>query len=100
MSTTAPAITGVDFVTIPTADIEASIHFYGEVLGLPFVERWGDRPAVEYAAGNPTRARMDPPEFHQESRPHAVPLASQVDDVRAAREHLEAQGVHFVSELI
>jgi len=100
MSTTAPAITGVDFVTIPTDDLEASIHFYGEVLGLPFVKRWGDRPAVEYQAGNVTLAVMDPTAFGQEFRPHAVPLAFQVDDVRAAREHLEAQGVHFVSELI
>jgi catechol 2,3-dioxygenase-like lactoylglutathione lyase family enzyme len=100
MSTTAPAITGVDFVTIPTDDLEASMHFYGEVLGLPVVKRWGDRPAVEYQAGNLTLAIMDPTAFGQEFRPHNVPLAFQVDDVAAARERLEAQGVRFVSELI
>jgi predicted enzyme related to lactoylglutathione lyase len=100
MSTTAPAITGVDFVTIPTDDIEASMHFYGELLGLPFVKRWGDRPAVEYQAGNVTLAIMDPTAFGQEFRPHSVPLAFQVDDVPAARARLEAQGVRFVSELI
>jgi catechol 2,3-dioxygenase-like lactoylglutathione lyase family enzyme len=100
--TTTPAtfVTGVDFVTIPAQDIEASAHFYGTVLGLPFVKRWGDMPAAEYQAGNVTIAIMEPTAFGQEFRPHAVPLAFHVDDVAAAREHLEAQGVTFVSELI
>src|SRR3954449_10897421 len=98
MSTTAPAITGVDFVTIPTDDLEASMHFYGEVLGLPFVKRWGEMPAVEYQAGNLTLAVMDPTAFGQEFQPHKVPLAFQVGDVAAAREELEAQGVTFVTD--
>ncbi|MDX6686261.1 MAG: hypothetical protein QOF86_2389, partial [Baekduia sp.] len=29
--TSAPMITGVDFVTVPSQDIDASIHFYGTV---------------------------------------------------------------------
>jgi catechol 2,3-dioxygenase-like lactoylglutathione lyase family enzyme len=33
--TTAGLITGVDFVTVPAKDFEASVHFYGTVLGLP-----------------------------------------------------------------
>ena len=72
--TTTPAtfITGVDFVTLPAEDFEASVHFYGTVLGLPPVKRWGDMPGAEF----------------------------QVDDVDAARAHLEAQGVRFVSETI
>ena len=70
--TTAPPtfITGVDFVAVPAEDFEASVHFYGTVLGLPPVKRWGDMPGAEF----------------------------QVDDVDAARAHLEAQGVRFVSE--
>ena len=35
----APVITGVDFVTLPANDLDASMHFYGTVLGLPFVKR-------------------------------------------------------------
>lgn len=99
---TVPAsfVTGVDFVTVPTQDIDASMHFYGTVLGLEFVKRWGDMPAAEYQAGNLTIAVMDPVAFGQEFRPHAVPLALQVDDVAAARAHLEAQGVQFVSDMI
>ncbi len=92
-------ITGVDFVTLPTNDIEASRRFYGEVLGLPFVKNWGDRPASEYQAGNLTIAIMDPTGFGQEYQgPHTSPLALAVDDVAAAREHLLAQGVTFVTE--
>ena len=44
------AVTGVDFVTVPAQDIDASMHFYGTVLGLPFVKRWGDMPAAEFVA--------------------------------------------------
>lgn len=97
---TAPAITGVDFVAVPTNDLDASIDFYGTVLGLPFVKRWGELPAVEYQAGNLTIAIMDPTAFGQEFRPHGSPIALQVADVAAARAHLEAQGVTFVTDLI
>jgi len=96
----APTITGVDFVTVPTQDIEASRRFYGEVLGLPFVKQWGELPGVEFQAGQLTIAIMDPTAFGQEFRPHAVPLALQVDDVAAARAALEAEGVEFVGDTI
>lgn len=99
-STPPLAVTGVDFVTVPTQDLDASMHFYGTVLGLPFVKRWGDRPAVEYQAGNLTIAVMDPTAFGQEFHPHSLPIALQVQDVGAARAALEAQGITFVSEVI
>jgi catechol 2,3-dioxygenase-like lactoylglutathione lyase family enzyme len=76
---TAPApasiVTGVDFVTIPAQDLGDSVRFYGTVLGLPFVKRWGEMPAAEFQAGNLTIAVMDPTAFGQEFRPHAVPVA-------------------------
>jgi predicted enzyme related to lactoylglutathione lyase len=97
---TSPAthVTGVDFVTVPAQDIEASRHFYGTVLGLPPVKQWGEMPAHEFQAGNLTIAVMDPTAFGQEFRAHALPIALQVEDVQAAREDLEAQGVTFVTE--
>ena len=95
MSTT---ITGVDFVTIPTQDIEKSVHFYGTVLGLPPVKQWGDMPAHEFQAGNLTIAVMEPTAFGQEFRAHGLPIALQVDDVDATRASLEAQGVQFVTD--
>jgi predicted enzyme related to lactoylglutathione lyase len=100
MTTSSPTITGVDFVAVPSKDIEESVHFYGTVLGLPFVKRWGDMPAAEFQAGNLTLAVMDPTAFGQEFKPHSSPLAFQVDDVAAAREQLEAQGVQFVTDTI
>jgi predicted enzyme related to lactoylglutathione lyase len=101
MSTTETSlVTGVDFVTVPAKDIDESAHFYGTVLGLPFVKQWGSMPAKEYQAGNLTLAVMEPTAFQQEFRPHGVPVAFQVDDVAAARENLESQGVEFVTEII
>lgn len=100
--TTTPAspIIGVDFVTVPAQDFEASVHFYGSVLGLPLVKRWGDMPGAEFQAGNLTLAVMEPTAFGQEFRSHSLPITFQVDDVVAARTQLQAQGVEFVSEMI
>jgi predicted enzyme related to lactoylglutathione lyase len=101
MSTTETSlVTGVDFVTVPAKDIDESAHFYGTVLGLPFVKQWGSMPAKEYQAGNLTLAIMDPTAFGQEFHAHKVPVALQVEDVAAARESLESQGVQFVSDMI
>jgi predicted enzyme related to lactoylglutathione lyase len=55
-------------------------------------------PASEYQAGNLTLSIMEPGAFGQELRPHALPVALQVDDVAAVRAELEAEGVEFVSE--
>jgi predicted enzyme related to lactoylglutathione lyase len=96
--TTTTLVTGVDFVTVPAQDFDASVHFYGTVLGLPFVKQWGEMPAKEFQAGNLTLAVMEPTAFGQEFRPHGLPIALQVDDVASAREELEAQGVKFVTE--
>jgi predicted enzyme related to lactoylglutathione lyase len=100
MTTSTSLVTGVDFVTVPAKDIDASASFYEDTLGLPFVKQWGSMPAKEYQAGNLTLAVIDPTAFGQEFRPHSLPIALQVDDVPAAREALEAQGVQFVTDLI
>jgi predicted enzyme related to lactoylglutathione lyase len=93
-------ITGVDFVTVPAQDFDESVHFYGTVLALPFVKRWGDMPGAEFQAGNLTLAVMEPTAFGQEFQAHRLPIAFQVDDVATARAQLEAQGVRFVSDMI
>jgi predicted enzyme related to lactoylglutathione lyase len=98
--TSATLVTGVDFVAVPARDFDASVNFYGTVLGLPFVKRWGDMPGAEFQAGNLTIAIMEPTAFGQEFHAHALPIALQVDDVPATREQLEAQDVQFVSDLI
>ena len=100
MSTSTSLVTGVDFVAVPARDFDESARFYGDVLGLPFVKQWGSMPGKEYQAGNLTLAVMDPTAFGQDFKAHSLPIALQVDDVAAARESLEAQGVQFVSDII
>jgi predicted enzyme related to lactoylglutathione lyase len=99
MQSDAALVTGVDFVTVPARDIDESVQFYGTTLGLPFVKRWGERPGVEFQAGNLTLALMDPTAFGQEFHPHSLPIALHVADVAAAREQLVAKGVRFVTEV-
>ena len=98
MTRTASLITGVDFVAIPAKDFEAMTAFYGEMLGLPFVKRWGTRDGAEYQAGNLTLAIMRAEDFGASFSANAVPIALQVDDVASAREQLETRGVQFVTE--
>jgi predicted enzyme related to lactoylglutathione lyase len=99
MSSPTTLVTGVDFVCVPTADFDAAIAFYGDVLGLPCIDRYGRMPGAEFQAGNLTLAVMDARAFGQEFRPNALPIALQVDDVAAAREQLEAAGVEFVTDI-
>lgn len=96
---TTTMVTGVDFVTVPAQDFDASVEFYGTTLGLPLVKRWGDRPGIEFQAGNLTLAIMEPTAFGQEFRAHSLPIALHVEDVAAAREQLQAKGVRFVTEV-
>lgn len=94
---TTPLITGVDFVCIPTTDHDRACAFYGDVLGLERKQRWGDRPATEFQAGNLTLAVFDPTGFGQgPARPNSAPIALQTDDVAATRDALQAKGVTFV----
>jgi catechol 2,3-dioxygenase-like lactoylglutathione lyase family enzyme len=100
MSTQTSLVTGVDFVAVPVTDYDASAEFYGEVLGLPFVKRWGDLPAGEFQAGNLTLAVLQPDAFGIEFKPSNAWIALQVDDVAAARAGLEAQGIEFRMDTI
>ena len=95
-----PLITGTDFIAVGTRDYDAAARFYGEVLGLPLSKRWGDMPAGEFENGTVTLAVMQSDAFGLEFSPHSHPIAFQVDDVAAAREALEAQGVEFVPDNI
>jgi predicted enzyme related to lactoylglutathione lyase len=99
MTTANTLVTGVDFVCVPTADFDAAVAFYGDVLGLPCIDRYGKMPGAEFQAGNLTLAVMEAEAFGQEFRPNALPIALQVDDVAAAREQLEAAGVEFVTDI-
>ena len=100
MSTTTSLVTGVDFVSLPTSDLDAAMDFYGDVLGLERSKRWGKMPAGEFENGTVTIAVMQSDAFGIEFSPHSHPIAFQVDDVAAARAALEAKGVEFVADNI
>jgi catechol 2,3-dioxygenase-like lactoylglutathione lyase family enzyme len=88
-------ITGTDFVTLASSDIDRSVEFYGTVLGLPESARYGQMPGVEFETGNLTLALLESKAFGIEFQAHNHPVALHVDDVAEARAELEAKGVGF-----
>ena len=85
----------VDFVDVPTRDVERSIAFYRDVLELP----QNPREPTEFETGNVTLAIWKPEEQGVEFASGASHgIALRVADVSAARAELEAKGVEFVGE--
>jgi len=94
MTTTAPVITGVDFLSVPTRDLDVAVEFYGTTLGLPCSVCLKDRNYAEFETGNLTLSVMVPDKMGIEH--HALRhVALHVDDMQAARASLEARGVAF-----
>jgi predicted enzyme related to lactoylglutathione lyase len=97
-------VTGVDFVSVPTRNLEAAMEFYGDVLGLPRSTTWQrpghDPVGAEYETGTVTLALMACERLGVEFQANKVPIALRVDDVAAARAELEARGVAFNGETI
>jgi catechol 2,3-dioxygenase-like lactoylglutathione lyase family enzyme len=100
MATNTQLISGTDFITVPTQDIDRAVEFYGGTLGLPELKRWGSRPAVEFETGNLTIAVMQSDAFGVEFRANNHPIEFQVADVAAARAELESRGVEFKGEIL
>jgi catechol-2,3-dioxygenase len=55
-------VTGVSELVLEVADLGAAERFYGDVLGLPVVERWQEREAVWVMAGDRTRIGLWKPQ--------------------------------------
>jgi catechol 2,3-dioxygenase-like lactoylglutathione lyase family enzyme len=87
-----------DFVSVPVTDLERSIGWYRDVLGLPQTGR-GSWP--EFRLGeNVFLYLLDPTNIGQEFRgPHTSAIALRVPDVAEAKAALEARGVTFDGEL-
>ena len=100
MSTQTSLVTGVDFVALPVSDYDTAAAFYGDVLGLPFVKRWGSLPAGEFQAGNLTLALVQPDAFGIEFKQGNAWVALQVEDVEAARAALTDEGIEFRGDTI
>ena len=104
MSTTTSVVTGVDFVSVPTSNLEAAMDFYADVLGLERSSVWQrpghERVGAEFETGTVTVALIPSERLGITFQPNLVPLALQVEDVEAARTELESRGVSFFADTI
>src|SRR3954447_25118507 len=100
-ATQAPTIvTGVDFVSVPTQDLERAAAFYGETLGLRRSMYKPERNFAEFETGDVTLSVVDPEKMGIGSfKPNANHLALQVEDVPAARAKLQKRGVEFMGDI-
>src|SRR3954467_1161174 len=96
---TAAVVTGVDFVSVPTRDLERSVAFYGQTLGLERSAYRPDRNHAEFETGTVTINVMDPERMGVGSfTPNANVIALHVDDVEQARATLTERGVAFAGD--
>jgi catechol 2,3-dioxygenase-like lactoylglutathione lyase family enzyme len=94
VTATTSLVTGVDFVGVPTRDLEAATRFYGTVLGLPRSAH-KDGLFAEFETGNLTLSVFNPGAMGLEHHEQKNSIALHVDDVESARATLEARGVSF-----
>ena len=86
-----------DFVSVPVTDMERSIRFYGETLGL---EQVGHGGYPEFQLGeNVSLYLIDLTSVGREfSGPHTAYIALRVPDVAETRAELEGKGIAFDGE--
>jgi catechol 2,3-dioxygenase-like lactoylglutathione lyase family enzyme len=82
----------VDFVSVPTRDVERAVAWYRDALGLP---------ASEFSAGevettNVTLAFWNPEADGETFQPNAAGIALRVADVHAAVEEARAAGAEVI----
>ena len=86
----------VDFVSVPTRDVERAVAFYRDVLGLPASEFTGG----EVETPNVTLSFWNPERDGEEFVANVAGVALRVPDVDATRRELEAKGVEFLGETV
>jgi catechol 2,3-dioxygenase-like lactoylglutathione lyase family enzyme len=90
-------ITKIDFVAVPSTDVERSRAFYIDTLGL----RQDERNQDEFWVGETCFGIYEPATYGIEFVPQTTaPLGLHVDDMEAARGELEAKGVVFGGETL
>jgi predicted enzyme related to lactoylglutathione lyase len=91
-------VTRVDFVGIPTRDLDRAVEFYGTTLGIPMSRHIPERNFAEFETGNLTLNLMNAEKMGLEHHAVRNAIALHVDDVAAARSDLEAKGVEFAMD--
>jgi predicted enzyme related to lactoylglutathione lyase len=93
-------VTGVDFVSIATQDLERAAAFYRETLELRQTVYAPERNHAEFDTGTVTFSVIDPVKMGIGAfQPNPNLFALQVDDVAAARSTLEERGVEFIGDI-
>ena len=93
-------IRGTDFVVYQVSDMDKSIAFYRDTLGMElegYVEEFG---WAEFTATPTTLALLDPAKFEEgaKPRPGGASIALAVEDVRAAVEEVKGKGVKVIMD--
>src|SRR5436305_11918555 len=88
----------VDFISIPTRDLDRARRFYQETLGLPLERE--TRAGIEVRAGQVTLGIWEPERMGLPFAPNPNDIALRVPDVAAARASLAASGVEFEGEIL
>ena len=89
----------VDFVSVPVTDMEHSVSWYRDTLGLP---QTGEGGFPEFKLGdNAFLYLIDPTAIGGAfTAPHGSPIALRVADVAATRAELESKGVAFTGDVL
>jgi predicted enzyme related to lactoylglutathione lyase len=98
LQTNSIGVERTDFVGVFTQDLERSIKFYGETLGLKRNER-AHPEWPEFETGNLTLSLITPEKTGVEFAPSKGSIALRVPDVEAARRKLEEADVDFFGEV-
>jgi predicted enzyme related to lactoylglutathione lyase len=100
MAAQTPIVTGVDFVSVPTQDLEAAVAFYGTTLGLHRSAYVPERNFAEFETGNLTLSVWNPEAMGLSFNASPNPVALHVDDVAESRAELEQRGVAFNGDIL
>jgi predicted enzyme related to lactoylglutathione lyase len=100
MTAATEIVTGVDFITIPTQNLDASVEFYGNTLGLERSVYMPDRNFAEFETHTVTLSVVVAEKMGFPFAPSGNPVALHVEDVAEARATLEARGVEFQGEIL
>jgi catechol 2,3-dioxygenase-like lactoylglutathione lyase family enzyme len=100
MAAQTPLVNGVDFVSVPTRDLETAVDFYGTTLGLRRSAYVPERNFAEFETGNLTLSVWNPEAMGLPFSASANPVALHVDDVALARDELESRGVAFNGDIL
>ena len=82
----------VDFLSVPTRDIERAVTWYSEVFGLPVSEH----TKGEVETPNVTLSFWNPEADGEEFQPNVAGIALRVADVEAAVEELRGAGAEVI----